>query len=80
MDYKFKRSTPALKWVEIVDENGKAYSYKHVPDGSIEGDIVVSIDMDAIVGKMGARALKSKTGTCRDRFVVVKARNVRRVP
>ena len=81
MDYKFKdQSTPFQKRVEIVDENGKAYNYRHVIEGDIVGDVTVSIDMDAIVRSMGRKALKSKTRACRDGFVVVKARNVRRVP
>ena len=63
-----------------VDPSEPYYITRTAPDGELVGDVIVSIDMVAIIQVLGRKALKSKTKTCRDGFVVVRARNVRRVP
>lgn len=58
---------------------GYNYTYGSVPDGENVGDIVIDIDLPGIVRDMGAKALKAASKQCRDGFVVVRARNVRRI-
>jgi len=59
---------------------GGGCTQRALPDGEIAGDILISIDIDAIVQTMGRKALLNKTGKCKDGFVSVTVRNKRDIP
>lgn len=77
MEYKAgKVMVPRTKRVPTDDALGA----KQIPDGYLVGDVPVSIDWNALVRRMGAKAVAAKSRRCVDGFVIVKATNVRKVP
>lgn len=52
-------------------EHGK--SYRSVPDGSVSAIVHLRIDVDALIRKLGAKALRSKGGKAREAGGLIEA-------
>lgn len=63
---------------EKITENGWS-GHRSVPDGEVSADLLVEIDIEALVKDMGARAVRSKGGKCIDGYVKVTARDRQKV-